>query len=71
MTKKTGLVLMLAGAALSVYDMATAGGLYGVGKPLEKFHWKIYTSGTGATAKDWYLSISDIAAVTGAFIYFK
>lgn len=71
MSKKTGLYLMLAGVALSVYDLASGGGLYGTGKPAEKLRWKVYTSGTGATAKDWYVSASDLAAIAGAVIYFK
>lgn len=67
MSKKTGLYLMLAGAALSAYDMMTDGGLYGPGKPMERLHWKVAT----VSGKDWYISVSDIAAVVGAFVYFK
>ena len=68
MSKKTGLWMMLGGAALSLYD-AIAGGnpLYGPGKPLESLRWKIYTTGSG---KNYYVSISDIAIVAGAWIYF-
>lgn len=68
MTKKTALYLMLAGAAASVYDLVSDGGLYGPGKPLEKMRWKVYTTADG---KNWYVSISDAAAVIGAGIYFS
>lgn len=75
MTKQTALWLMIGGAALSVYDMATTeagasgGALYGAGKPLESLRWKVYTNDT--TKKSYYLSISDAAALTGAFLYFR
>jgi hypothetical protein len=68
MTKKTGLWLMVGGAALSLYDAISKGALYGPGKPLENMKWKIYTSSSG---ENYYLSISDIAAIAGAFIYFS
>jgi hypothetical protein len=73
MSKKTGLYLMLAGAAVSVIDLVTAkageaGGMfYGPGKPLEKMRWKVFTS---EAKKDYYVSISDAAALAGAYIYF-
>jgi hypothetical protein len=68
MTKKTGLWLLIGGAAVSIYDMVSGGALYGPGKPLEKLRWKIYTSSDG---KNWYLSVSDVAAIVGAIVYFK
>lgn len=71
MTKKMALYLMIGGAALSVYDlMADGNPLYGPGKPLEKMRWKVYTS-TATPPKDWYVSISDAAAIIGAVFYFK
>lgn len=71
MTKQVALWLMLGGAALSLYDMMTTDHpLYGPGKPLEKMRWKVMTSNS-TPPKDWYVSISDIAALTGAVFYFK
>lgn len=71
MTKKTGLYLMLAGAAVSLYDlMGTGNPVYGSGKPLASMRWKVYTT-TTAPVKDYYVSISDIAAVAGAYLYFR
>ncbi len=74
MTKQTALWLMIGGALASLYDFSTAtvagggGDLYGVGKPLEKMRWKVYTD---SAAKSYYVSASDAVAVTGAFFYFK
>lgn len=74
MTKQHALWLMLGAAALSVYDLATTptggsgGDLYGTGKPLEKMRWKAYTTDAG---KNYYVSVSDAAALVGAFLYFK
>lgn len=68
MNKKTALWLMIGGAAVSLYDMVSDGALYGTGKPLEKFRWKVYTSASG---KNFYVSISDAAALAGAVLYFK
>lgn len=65
--KKTGLYLMLAGAAVSAYDLFTKGELYGAGKPLEKM--KVALNPGSATV--YYLSISDAAAVIGAYLYFR
>jgi hypothetical protein len=70
MNKKTGLYMMVIGAAVSVYDLATDGSLYGAGKPLEKLRVKVYTS-TSTPPKNWYVSISDAAAVVGAYLYFR
>lgn len=71
MNKKTALWIMGIGAALSLYDMmASDSPLYGAGKPLEKMRWKVYTS-DGPPKKDWYLSITDAAAIVGAVLYFK
>jgi hypothetical protein len=67
MTKKTGLYLLIGGAAVSLYDAFSGGSLYGAGKPLEKFRWKVYTTAAG---NNYYVSISDVAAVVGAFVYF-
>ena len=67
MSKKMALYLMLGGAAVSVYDMVTENSLYGAGKPLEKMRWKVYTTAAG---KNWYVSISDAAAIAGAALYF-
>lgn len=69
MTKKTALILMLGGAAVSLYDALGEGNpVYGPGKPLEALRWKIHTSSDG---KNYYVSISDIAIVVGAWFYFK
>lgn len=70
MNKKTGLYLMIGGAALSIYDYVSDGALYGTGKPLASMKWKIYTT-SSTPPKDWFLSISDIAALAGAFLYFR
>lgn len=67
MSKKTGLWLMIGGAAVSVADVVTKGKIYGAGAPLEKMNWKVYST----TTKDWYVNISDVVAVVGAFIYFR
>lgn len=67
MSKKTGLYLMLAGAALSAWELASPGAVYGAGKPLASMRWKVYQSGD----KSVYVSISDVAAVAGAFLYFR
>ena len=68
MSKKTGLYMMIGGAAVSVYDMVTGGALYGVGKPLEKLQAKVYTDASG---KSWFVKASDALALVGAYIYFK
>lgn len=68
MNKKTALWLMIGGIAVSAYDAFTNNSLYGAGKTLESLRWKVYTSSDG---KNWYLSVSDIAAIAGAFLYFK
>lgn len=68
MSKKTALYVMLGGIAVSAYDAITNNSLYGAGKPLESFRWKVHTTSDG---KNWYVSISDIAAVAGAIFYFK
>ena len=68
MTKKTGLWLMVIGATASLYDAVAAGNpLYGPGKPLESLRWKIYTSSGG---KNYYVSVTDLAIIAGAWIYF-
>ncbi len=67
MRKKTALYVMLGGIAVSAYDALTGNSLYGAGKPLENFRWKIHTTADG---KNWYVSISDVAAIAGAFFYF-
>jgi hypothetical protein len=68
MSKQVALWLMLGGAAISVYDLVADGAMYGAGKPLEKARWKVYTTSDN---KNWYVSASDLAALTGAFFYFK
>lgn len=75
MSKNTALWLMIGGAALSVYDLMTTktgesgGALYGAGKPLASMRWEIHKNAT--TGKSYYVSVSDAAAITGAFLYFK
>lgn len=74
MTKNTALWLMLGGAALSVYDMVTTekgaigGNLYGTDKPLEKLRFEIYKTDAG---KQYFMSVTDAAAVVGAYFYFR
>ena len=69
MNKQTALWLMIGGAAVSAYDMfGKDNPVYGVGKPLEKMRWEIYK---GSDNKPVFISISDIAALTGAFFYFR
>lgn len=68
MNKKTALYLMIGGIAVSAYDAFTQNSLYGAGKPLEKMRWKVYTTSTG---ENWYVSISDLAALAGGFFYFR
>ena len=74
MTKNNALWLMLGGAGLSVYDMLTTekgaigGNLYGPGKPLEKLRFEIYKTDQG---KQYFLSVSDAAAIVGAWFYFR
>lgn len=65
MSKKTATYLLIGGALVSLYDAMSGGSLYGAGKPLEKLRWKIYTTASGT---NYYLSISDAAALTGAAI---
>lgn len=67
MTKKTASILLLGGLAVSLYDAFTNNSLYGPGKPLANMRWKIYTTASGT---NWYVSISDLAAIAGAFFYF-
>jgi len=76
MSKQTALYVMLAGIAVSLYDMATDGSLYGLKKdgtdgPLKGLSWKVYTSGTAPNTKDWHVSVSDAVAVAGAWFYFR
>lgn len=81
MNKQTAFWMMVIGAAMSVYDIATTpnggigGDLYGTGKPLESLRVKVYTrpatTTPAAPAKDYYASVSDAAAVIGAFLYFR
>lgn len=74
MNKQIALYVMLGGVALSLYDaMADGNPLYGVGKPLESMRWKVYTTKPtdGTQPKDYYVSISDIAALAGAYFYFR
>jgi len=68
MSKQVALWLMIGGAVISVYDLMTDNSLYGVGKSLEKGRFKVYTAADG---KNWYVSASDLAALTGAFFYFR
>lgn len=70
MTKKTALWLMIGGAAVSIYDFVQDGALYGPGKPLEKLKIKIYEQ-TGPPVKVWHLSVSDAAAIIGAWFYLR
>lgn len=81
MNKNTALWMMIIGAGLSVYDIATtpsggtAGDLYGTGKPLASARWKVYTKPATTVApvtpaKDYYISISDAVAGVGAWFYF-
>jgi hypothetical protein len=73
MNKNTALWVLLGGAGLSVYDMVTTkpgangGNLYGPGKPLENLRFEIYKTDAG---KQYYMSVSDAAAVIGAWFYF-
>jgi hypothetical protein len=67
MSKKMGLYLMLAGAAVSAWELVQPGAVYGAGKPLAPFRWKVYQM----MDKSLYVSISDLAALAGAAIYFK
>jgi len=78
--KNTAFWVMLAGVALSAYDIystpagGTGGALYGPGKPLESMRWNVYTSPATTTpaapAKNYYVSVSDAAALVGAYFYF-
>jgi hypothetical protein len=68
MNKNVAFWLMIGGIAVSAYDLLTDGSLYGSGKPLESLRWKVYTTQSG---KNWYVSVSDLAAITGAFFYFR
>lgn len=75
MNKNTALWVMLGGAGLSVYDMVTTekgqsgGNLYGPGKPLENLRFQIWEN--DAKTKQYYVSVSDAAAVLGAWFYFR
>lgn len=81
MNKTTALWVMLGGVALSGYDLMTtkagaAGGeLYAEGKPLASLRWNFYkqpaTTSPAAPAKNYYISISDAAALVGAYFYFR
>lgn len=68
MSKKVSLYVMIGGIVVSAYDAFTNNSLYGPGKPLEKLRFKVYT---GSNGSNWYVSVSDIAAVLGAIMYFK
>lgn len=68
MNKKTALWLLYGGLAVSIYDMVTDNSLYGPGKALESLRFKVHTTAEG---KNWYVSVSDAAALAGAFFYFK
>lgn len=74
MSKKTALWMMIGGAALSGYDLMTTppggngGDLYGAGKPLEKLRFEVHKNAAG---KQYFVSVSDAAAVIGAFFYFS
>lgn len=68
MSKQVALWIMLGGAAVSLYDLMSDNGVYGVGKPLAAARWKVYTD---ASQKNWYISASDLAALAGAYFYFK
>lgn len=81
-TKNSGFWMMVLGGGASLYDLMTtkegavAGDLYGPGKPLESFRFKVYTKPATTTApitpaKDYYVSISDAAAIFGAYLYFR
>ena len=73
MTKSTALWVMLGGAAASAYDLfttkegAAAGELYGPGKAFEKMRVSVYKTTAG---KEYFVSVSDAAAVVGAYFYF-
>ena len=82
MSKNTAFWVMLAGALASGYDLyttpagGTAGDLYGAGKPLENMRLKVYTRPASTVApitaaKDYYLSVTDAAALVGAYFYFR
>lgn len=68
MTKKTGLYLMLAGAAVSALELMKPGSVYGPDAPLKGLRWEAYKTAAG---KVYYISVSDIAALAGAYIYFS
>ena len=74
MTKNTALWMLVGGALLSGYDMfttdkgQTGGALYGPGKPLEKLRFEVYKTEAG---KQYFVSVSDAAAVIGAYFYFR
>lgn len=74
MTKNTALWMLVGGALLSGYDMLTTeknqtgGALYGPGKPLEKLRFEVYKTEAG---KQYFVSVSDAAAVIGAYFYFR
>lgn len=65
MSKKTGMYLLIGGTLVSLYDVMTGNSLYGTGKPLAGLRWKIYTTAAGT---NYYVSISDAAALAGAAI---
>lgn len=70
MSKQVALWVMIGGAAVSLYDlMGDANPVYGTGHPLAAARWKVYTDAT--SKKDWYISVSDLAALVGAYFYFK
>lgn len=63
MTKRTATWLLVGGALVSLYDAMSGNSLYGAGKPLESLRWKVMTTEDGV---NYYVSISDVAAVVGA-----
>lgn len=75
MNKQTALWVLIGGAGLSIYDMLTTekgangGNLYGTGKPLEKLRFQVWEN--DAKTKQYYVSVSDAAAVLGAWFYFR
>lgn len=68
MSKQTALWLMLGGAAVSLWELASPGAVYGTDKPLASMRWKVHTTADG---KNYYVSISDAVAVAGAYFYFR
>lgn len=63
MSTKTATYLLIGGSLVSLYDAMSGNSLYGAGKPLAGLRWKVYTTGSGV---NYYISISDVAALAGA-----